>query len=47
MAVDPSCLKPAIPFVFFQHKCYLKHQPLTTTEDFYALLVGFQHSFNY
>jgi len=40
-------LKPAIPFVFFQHSYELKHKPLTTTEDFHALHVGFQHSFNY
>jgi hypothetical protein len=47
MTVAPSFLKPAIPFVFLQHSYELKHQPLTTSEDFHALHVGFQHSFNY
>jgi len=44
MAVVPAWLKPAIPLVFFQHSYELKHQALTTTEDFHALHVGFQHS---
>jgi hypothetical protein len=44
MAVGPSLLKPAIPLVFFQHSYELEHQPLTTTEDFHALHVGFPHS---
>jgi hypothetical protein len=47
IAVALPFLKPAIPFLFFQHGYELKHQPLTTTEDFHALHVGFQHSLTY